>query len=92
MLSTLRSITVVNWPEELFRDHYNPAPGVAGTVVIRIDKLLTSVWNCVAIEITKETDSRGKYLFIFNRTPANAAYMRHEKGVLFLKGHISLKN
>jgi hypothetical protein len=27
-----------------------------------------------------------------NRTPAKAAYMRPGKGVLFLKGHISLKN
>jgi hypothetical protein len=29
---------------------------------------------------------------VINRTRANAAYMRQEKGVLFLKGHISLKN
>jgi hypothetical protein len=43
MLNTLRPIAVVNWPEELFLDHYNPAPGVAGTVAIRIDKLFTSV-------------------------------------------------
>jgi hypothetical protein len=27
-----------------------------------------------------------------NRTPAIAAYMRHEKGVIFSKGHISHKN
>jgi hypothetical protein len=65
MLNTLRSIAVVNWPEELFLDHYNPAPDVTGTVAIRIDKLFTSVWNCVAIEKTTETDARGKYLLIF---------------------------
>jgi hypothetical protein len=68
MLNTLRSIAVVNWPEESFRDHYNPAPSLAGTVAIRIDKLLISVWNCVAIERTKEADPRGKYLFIFKET------------------------
>jgi hypothetical protein len=28
----------------------------------------------------------------FNRTPANAAYMMHEKGVIFSKGRISHKN
>jgi hypothetical protein len=33
-----------------------------------------------------------KFSISFNRTPANAAYLRHGKGVLFLKGHISLKN
>jgi hypothetical protein len=30
--------------------------------------------------------------FSVNRTPANAAYTRHEKGVIFSKGHISNKN
>jgi len=70
---TLRSIAVVNWPEELFLDHYNPAPDVAGTVAIRIDKLFTSVWNCVAIEKTTETDARGKYLLIFREIDTEKA-------------------
>jgi hypothetical protein len=35
MLNTLRSVAVVNWPEELFLDHCNPAPGVTGTVANR---------------------------------------------------------
>ena len=65
MLNTLRSITVVNWPEELFQDFYNPAPDVAGTVAKRIDKLLMNVWKCLAIEKTTDTDTRGKYLLIF---------------------------
>jgi hypothetical protein len=65
MLNTLRSIAVVNWPEELFRDRYNPAPSITGTVAIQIDKLFMNVWNCVAIERTMETETRGKYLLIF---------------------------
>jgi hypothetical protein len=65
MLNTLRSISVVNWPEELFLDHYNPAPDVEGTVAIQIDKLFINVWKCVAIERTMETERRGKYLLIF---------------------------
>jgi hypothetical protein len=73
MLNTLRSITVVNWPEELFQDHYNPAPGVEGVVPIRVDKLLTGVWKYVAIERPKETQSRGKYLFIFKETDMEKA-------------------
>jgi hypothetical protein len=58
ILNTLRSIDVVNWPEELFQDHYNPAPGVKGAVPIRVDKLITGIWKCVAIETTKEIESR----------------------------------
>jgi hypothetical protein len=65
MLNTLRSITVVNWPEELFLDHYNPAADVEGTIAIRVDKILKEAWNCVAIERTTETETRGKYLLIF---------------------------
>jgi hypothetical protein len=66
MLNTLRSIAVVNWPEELFLDYYNLAPGIVGrTVAIRIDKLFATVWNCVAIERTTGTEKSGKYLLIF---------------------------
>jgi hypothetical protein len=65
MLNKLRSIAVVNWPEELFLDHYNPAPDVTGTLAIRIDNLFMNVWNCVAIERTMDTETRGKYLLIF---------------------------
>ena len=65
MLNTLRSITVVNWPEELFQDHYNPASTVTGTIPLRVDNLLMSSWNCVTIEKTTETQLRGKYLLIF---------------------------
>jgi hypothetical protein len=65
MLNTLRSITVVNWPEELFLDHYNPAADVEGTIAKRVDKILIEAWYCVAIERTTETDTRGKYLLIF---------------------------
>jgi len=65
MLNTLRSIAVVNWPEELFLDHYNPAPDIPGTLAKRIDNLLMNVWNCVAIEKTMDTETRGKYLLIF---------------------------
>jgi len=73
MLNTLRSITVVNWPEELFLDHYNPAAEVEGTIAIRVDKILTEVWNCVAIERTTETETRGKYLLIFQETDMERA-------------------
>jgi hypothetical protein len=73
MLNTLRSITVVNWPEELFLDHYNPAADVEGTITIRVDKILIEVWNCVAIERTTETDTRGKYLLIFQETDMEKA-------------------
>jgi hypothetical protein len=55
----------VNWPEELSHDFYNPAPGIDGTIAIRVDKLLTSVWKCVAIKKTMETETRGKYMLIF---------------------------
>ena len=65
MLNTLRSIAVVNWPEELFLDKYNSAPDVAGTMAMRIDNLLLNVWNCVAIEKTTDTTTKGKYLLIF---------------------------
>jgi predicted HTH domain antitoxin len=61
----LRSIAVVNWPEKLFLDHYNPAPGILGKVAIRTDKLFMNVWNCVAIERRSETEKSGKYLLIF---------------------------
>jgi hypothetical protein len=73
MLNTLRSITVVNWPEELFLDHYNPAADVEGTMSIRVDKILIEAWNCVAIERTTETDTRGKYLLIFQETDMERA-------------------
>jgi hypothetical protein len=73
MLNTLRSITVVNWPEELFLDHYNPASDVAGTMAIRVDKILTETWNCVAIERTTETETRGKYLLIFQEADMEKA-------------------
>jgi hypothetical protein len=73
MLNTLRSIAVVNWPEELFFDHYNPAPAVEGTIHLRVDKILIEVWNCVAIERTTETESRGKYLLIFQETDMEKA-------------------
>jgi hypothetical protein len=73
MLNTLRSITVVNWPEELFLDHYNPASDVEGTIAKRVDKLLIEAWNCVAIERTTETDTRGKYLLIFQETDMEKA-------------------
>ena len=65
MMNKLRAIAVVNWPEELFLDHYNPALGVAGTVPIRVERLLMDVWKCAAIERTTETESRGKYLLLF---------------------------
>ena len=65
MLNTLRSVTVVNWPEELFQDHYNPASDVTGTIPLRVDSLLMNSWNCVAIEKTTDTQTRGKYLLIF---------------------------
>jgi hypothetical protein len=42
VLNTLRPLAVVNWPEELFQDHYNLAPDVEGTIAIKIDKLLFS--------------------------------------------------
>jgi hypothetical protein len=32
VLNTLRPIAVVNWPEELFHNHYNPAPNIEGTI------------------------------------------------------------
>jgi hypothetical protein len=73
MLNTLRSITVVNWPEELFLDHYNPAADVEGTIAIRVDRILTEKWNCVAIERTTETEKRGKYLLIFQETDMERA-------------------
>ena len=73
MLNTLRSITVVNWPEELFKDYYNPAADVEGTIAIRVDKILIEVWNCVAIERTTETDTRGKYLLTFQETDMEKA-------------------
>jgi hypothetical protein len=73
MLNTLRSITVVNWPEELFLDHYNPAADVEGTIAIRVDKILIEKWNCVAIERTTETETRGKYLLIFQETDMERA-------------------
>jgi hypothetical protein len=73
MLNTLRSITVVNWPEELFLDHYNPAADVEGTIAIRVDNILTEAWNCVAIERTTETETRGKYLLIFQETDMERA-------------------
>jgi hypothetical protein len=73
MLNTLRSITVVNWPEELFLDHYNPASDVEGTMAIRVDKILTEAWNCVAIERTTETEKRGKYLLIFQEADMEKA-------------------
>jgi hypothetical protein len=47
----------VNWPEELFHDHYNPAPEIEGTIAVRIDKLLMNVWKCVGIERTMETET-----------------------------------
>jgi hypothetical protein len=65
VLNTLRSITVVNWPEELFNDYYNPASSIEGTIAIRVDKLLMNVWKCVAIEKTMDTETRGKYMLIF---------------------------
>lgn len=34
MMNKLRAIAVVNWPEELFLDPYNPAQEIAGTVAI----------------------------------------------------------
>jgi hypothetical protein len=58
---------------ELFQDYYNPSPDVEGTVAIRVDKLLTNAWHCVAIERTQETESRGKYLFIFRETDTEKA-------------------
>jgi hypothetical protein len=64
-LNTIRPIAVVNWPEELFQDHYNPAPEVDGTIAVRIDKLLMDVWKCVAMERTMETTTRGKYMLLF---------------------------
>jgi hypothetical protein len=73
MLNTLRSITVVNWPEELFLDHYNPATDIEGTIAKRVDKILIETWNCVAIERTTETDTRGKYLLIFQETDMEKA-------------------
>jgi hypothetical protein len=36
MLNTLRSIAVVNWPEVLFLDHYNPAPDITGTLAMEL--------------------------------------------------------
>jgi hypothetical protein len=65
VLNNLRSIVVVNWPEELFNDHYNPAPDIEGTIAVRVDKLLMNVWKCVAIEKTMETKTRGKYMILF---------------------------
>jgi hypothetical protein len=65
MLNTLWSIAVVNWQEELYLDHYNPAPDITGTLAIRIDNLRMDVWNCVAIKRTMDTETRGKYLLIF---------------------------
>jgi hypothetical protein len=65
VLNTLRPIAVVNWPEELFMDHYNPASEVEGTIAVRIDKLLKDVWKCVSIERTMETTTRGKYMLLF---------------------------
>ena len=65
MLNTIRAIAVVNWPEELFYETYNPALGVTGTVAKQVDKLLLDAWHCVAIERTMETTTRGKYLLLF---------------------------
>ena len=65
MLNKLRAITVVNWPEELFREQYNPASEISGTVPIRVERLLMDVWKCVAIERTSDTETRGKYLLLF---------------------------
>jgi hypothetical protein len=65
MLNTLRSITVVNWLEELFLDHYNPALEIDGTAAIRVDILFMNAWKCVAIKRTMDTETRGKYLLIF---------------------------
>jgi hypothetical protein len=36
ILNTIRPIAVVNWPEELFKDYYNPATEVEGTIAVRI--------------------------------------------------------
>jgi hypothetical protein len=46
---------------------------IDGTVAIQVEELLTSVWKCKAIERTKETESRGKYLFIFKETDMEKA-------------------
>jgi hypothetical protein len=53
-------------------------------------------WNRPGFELSSRQSSI-YFVFIFmsyimeavNRTPANAAYMRHKKGVIFSKGHIS---
>jgi hypothetical protein len=34
-------------------------------MAIRVDRILMEVWNCVAIERTTETETRGKYILIF---------------------------
>ena len=64
-MNKLGSISVVNWPEELFLDHYNAASEIAGTIAIQVEKLLMDVWNCVAIEKTADTDTRGECLLLF---------------------------
>jgi hypothetical protein len=57
MLNTLRSIAVVNWPEELFFDHYNPAPAVEGTIHLRVDKILIEV--CMELCSNREDNRNG---------------------------------